>query len=342
MASENVIQVPAFELPESALLDDASQTALQKYRDYLSDFMQEAMASSTPPANTGIDELRELERTRFHRGQPYKSLRSIYDVEISTGLMGGVFTETFTPTAGVSSKNKDRILINLHGGSFESGSRTNSQLESLPVAELGKIKVISVDYRMAPEHRFPAATDDVFAVYQALLEKYKPENIGLYGASAGAVLTAQTIVRLQQKSLPLPGAVGMIAGGATMIDVGDSVAVVGAIQKSSSGLDLAEALKFRYYEGVDCNNPEVAPSLSDEFISKFPSSLLASSTRDFLLSSVVATHSQLTRLGVAAELHVWEGLDHVFHYNPDLPETTELHQVTVRFFDKHLGGGSGK
>ena len=67
MASENVIQVPAFELPESALLDDASQTALQKYRDYLSDFMQEAMASSTPPANTGIDELRELERTRFHR-----------------------------------------------------------------------------------------------------------------------------------------------------------------------------------------------------------------------------------------------------------------------------------
>ncbi|ARN73810.1 alpha/beta hydrolase [Oceanicoccus sagamiensis] len=72
-------------------------------------------------------------------------------------------------------------------------------------------------------------------------------------------------------------------------------------------------------------------------MSAFPPSLLISSTRDYLLSSVVATHRQLTRLGVEADLHIWEGLDHVFHYNPALPDARELHQLIVQFFARQLG-----
>ena len=73
-------------------------------------------------------------------------------------------------------------------------------------------------------------------------------------------------------------------------------------------------------------------------MSQFPPSLLVSGSRDFLLSDVLATHRQLTNLGVEADLHVWEGLGHAtFAFNPRLPESDEVHQVIVRFFNKHLG-----
>jgi len=72
-------------------------------------------------------------------------------------------------------------------------------------------------------------------------------------------------------------------------------------------------------------------------MAKFPPSLLVATTRDVALSSVVVTHSQLVRLGVDAELHVWEGLGHTFYTDPDLPESREVHDVVIGFFDRHLG-----
>ena len=71
-------------------------------------------------------------------------------------------------------------------------------------------------------------------------------------------------------------------------------------------------------------------------MSGFPPTLLSSATRDFRLSPVVATHAQLARLGVHAQLHVYEGLGHCFHYNLDLPESKELYRATIQFFEQHL------
>ena len=330
------LNCPAFKLPDSGLLSPESKASLNKHRDYLRRLAQESVANTAATTDRDITALRELEREQFRQGQPYQSLMDRYDVTVEQVYIGGVLTETFTPATGIAPENAGRVLINLHGGSFEYGSRTNSQLESIPVAALGQIKVISVDYRMAPEHRFPAATDDVVAVYKTLLQDYRPENIGIYGSSAGAILCAQTLVRLQQEKIPLPAAVGLIAGGATRIDAGDSLAIGGPLAQAAHGYNLADALKLRYYEGANLDSAELTPAHSDTFMAAFPPTLLASSSRDFFLSSVLATHRQLIRLSVDARLHVWEGLDHVFHYNPDLAETTELHQITHQFFQKHL------
>ena len=345
-----ITQVPGFELPESALLSAETRIVLKTYRDYLTALTEEATKADALTATANIDtatvdssavdkaETRQDQQENFYRGQYYKSLRKRYGVEIETGQKGGVCTETFIPAEGITPNNQHRVLINLHGGNFDSGSRTSSHMESIPVSALGKIKVISVDYRMAPEHHFPAATDDVVAVYKALLQDYDADNIGIYGASSGAHLTAQTLVRLQEEGITLPGAVGMISEGATRM-TGDSVSIGGALLKATFDMDLVQALEtIEYLKEADLNSPQVTPAESDTCLSQFPPSLLMSSPRDFMLSSVVATHSALIRLGVEADLHIWEGLDHIFHYNPDLPETRELHQVTVRFFDKHLGG----
>jgi epsilon-lactone hydrolase len=81
------------------------------------------------------------------------------------------------------------VLVNLHGGGFVGDS--GSMLESIPIASLARTKVVTVLYRLAPEHRFPAAVDDVVAVYRELLKTHRPRKMALYRTSAGAVLVTR-------------------------------------------------------------------------------------------------------------------------------------------------------
>jgi acetyl esterase/lipase len=80
-------------------------------------------------------------------------------------------------------------------------------------SSIGRIRVITVDYRMAPENKYPAAEDDVIALYRELLKMYRAENIGIYGCSAGASLTGSVVAKLIQSGQPKPGVIGMFGYG---------------------------------------------------------------------------------------------------------------------------------
>jgi monoterpene epsilon-lactone hydrolase len=285
--------------------------------------------------------IRQCDAKTFYTTAFYHDLRARYAVTITPDTIGGIYTEVFTPAAGSASKNKDRVLLNLHGGGFAFGSRVISHLESIPIAAVGQIKVISIDYRLAPEYTFPAASEDVAAVYRELLKHYRSENIGIYGCSAGGWLTAQSMAWFQHEHLPLPGAIGMFCAGANQV-LGASTdkslrSDAALVTAALNGRDLDKEPALEYYRGVNRRNPLASPGDYDEIMARFPPTLLISGTRDGLLSSVVVTHAQLVRLGVEAELHVWEGMDHAFFSQPALPESREVYQVVVKFFDAHLG-----
>jgi epsilon-lactone hydrolase len=110
----------------------------------------------------------------------------------------------------------------MHGGAFAVGSVRGGLAESIPVAAVAGIKVITVDYRMAPEHQFPAASEDVASVYKELLKKYKPKNIGIYGCSAGGMLAGQSVAWFQKQRLPRLGAIGIFCAGGDANPSGDS------------------------------------------------------------------------------------------------------------------------
>jgi len=95
--------------------------------------------------------------------------------------------------------------------------------------------------------------------------------------------------------------------------------------------------RLGYFSNVDPKDPLVSPINSPEILAKFPPTLIITGTRAMELSTAVYTHSQLVKLGVGAELHVWEGLFHGFFYNPDVPESRDAYDVIVKFFDRHLG-----
>jgi len=256
--------------------------------------------------------------------------REVYPVAESPLDIEGIYTEVFMPAGGLPETNRNRVLINLHGGGFTVGARTEGRLESIPVAAVAGMKVISVDYRQGPEHRFPAASEDVATVYRHLLETYQPEQIGIFGCSAGGLLTAQSVAWFDAHELPLPGAVGIFCAGAGDFFVGDSVQIDKVLKTSLGGGEIA------YLEDVDWDDPLVAPINHPDLLSRFPPSLIITSTRDLALSSAVATHQALVAAGTESDLHVYEGLTHYFFSDTDLPESRQVFDVTARFFDAHL------
>ena len=102
-----------------------------------------------------------------------------------------------------------QTLQHLVGRRFRIGAGLGALLESIPIAALGTVKVVAVDYRQGPEHFFPAASEDVAAVYKQLLNDYRPEDIGIYGNSAGGVLAAMAVAWFQKEGLPTPGAIAI-------------------------------------------------------------------------------------------------------------------------------------
>lgn len=273
-------------------------------------------------------------RTDVWRAQDSAEARKIYPVNIEAATVGGVRTDIITPLA-MPEPNRGRVLINLHGGGFNSDS--GSVIEGAPIANLAKIKVVSVYYRLAPENPFPAPVDDVVAVYKELLKTYKPHNIGIFGTSAGAILTAEATVRFKQLGLPLPGALGIFSGTGDFSKPGDSRQLFaldgfpGSLQPT-----YPDHLSDDAYVGkTDRTDPVLSPLFAD--LHGMPPTLLVTSTRDILLSDTTIFHRALLRAGDDAQLVVFEALPHAFRYHFQLPETKEALELMAKFFDDKVG-----
>jgi acetyl esterase/lipase/lysophospholipase L1-like esterase len=275
--------------------------------------------------------------------------RALFAVSREETTVGGVHAFIYTPRDGVSARNRHRVLIDLHGGGFAGCWPGCAELESIPIAALGRIRVVSLDYRESPQYRFPAASEDVAAAYRALLASYRPSSIGIYGCSAGGILAGEAVAWFQRHNLPRPGAVGILCAGLTVAASGfggDSdytatpigEARVEALPRPMAGRAGGTArVAMAYFDGTDLDDPLVSPARSSEVLAHFPPTLIISSTRGFDLSAAAYGHAQLVRNGVPAELHVWEGLFHGFFYDPDVPESRECYDVIVKFFDTRLG-----
>jgi acetyl esterase/lipase len=247
--------------------------------------------------------------------------------------IAGVPVRIVTPD-NLSEANRDRVLLNLHGGGFNSDS--GSYTESIPIAFYTKIKVVAVLYRLAPEHPFPAAVDDSVAVYKELLKTYKPEHIVIYGTSAGAILTAEVAVKLKQLGLPLPAALGIFSGMGDFAIPGDSIAMY-ALRGLSGHLDPPDlgAHDPFYVAATDAKDPVLSPMYAD--LHGLPPSLFITSGRDLLLSGTVNLHRAYLNAGVDARLVVFDALPHAFWYDPLLPEALEANHMMADFFVKQLG-----
>lgn len=324
------VHVPAMSIPFSSL---GSPEAKRNYLQFIRGF--EALAAGRCGS---------LDDCLFKPG--VARLRAAFAVEMTPQIIAGVQTDVIVPAGGVSRENARRVLLNLHGGGFIVGARYGGQMESIPISSIGRFKVITVDYREGPQHRFPAASEDVAKVYRELLKEYRPENIGIYGCSAGGMLAAQSAAWLQTQKLPRPGALGIFGSGAIVTRVGDSAFVTSMLSgfpPPPETNDPRHGMPYFDVSNIDLRGPLISPAFHPAVLAGFPPSLLVSGSRDPLLSGATYTHAQLIKAGVDADLHVWDGAAHCSFaqpiVDPDVPENREAWDVIVKFFERHLGTG---
>jgi monoterpene epsilon-lactone hydrolase len=256
----------------------------------------------------------------------------ICPVQISEEKIAGVPVHIVTPD-NIPAANGDKVFLNIHGGGFNSDSGSYS--ESIPIAYYAKVKVVAVLYRLAPEHPFPAAVDDVVAVYKDLLKKHAPGHIVIYGTSAGAILTGEVAVRLKQLGLPEPAALGIFSAIGDFARAGDTAALF-SLQGLSGHLNppTPEPHDPYYIGNADPRDPVLSPVYAD--LHGLPPTLFVSGTRDALLSGTANLERTFLEAGVDTRFVVFDAMPHAFWYNAHLPESIEASHIMADFFVKHV------
>jgi acetyl esterase/lipase len=215
------------------------------------------------------------------------------------------------------------------GGKFALGEA------AMTAAAFGCI-TYGLDYRMPPDHPYPAAVEDGLAVWREIVKQHDPAKTAISGASAGGNLSAAVTLKVRDSGLPMPGCVGLLTPATDLARESDTLHTNAGIDTVLRPFGNAALL---YADGHDLKDPYLSPLYGD-YTKGFPPTFLQTGTRDLLLSDTVRLHRALLRAGVDAELHVWEAMPHggfggIFG-NPT-PEDQEMNAALVAFVDKTLG-----
>ena len=321
----------------AAFIDDQGQTHVTRVVPVPATVSPEARAKLAKPSpsilSSGASLAEQRAKIDARQAKDAAACLEIYPATVAEATVAGVPVRVVTPREP-DGRTRDRVLINLHGGGFRVD--TGSLLESVPIANLTRTKVIAVLYRLAPEHPFPAAVDDAVAVYRELLATHSPKDIGLYGTSAGAILTAETVVKIRQLGLPLPAVLGIFSGWGDFSKAGDSLALFGLQGLAGSLLPHGPGALLPEYAGqTDATDPVLSPVFAN--LRGLPPTLFLTSTRDMLLSGTVILHQAYLRASVDARLVVFEAQPHAFWLDVGIPESRVANEMMARFLDEHLG-----
>ncbi|NKL38396.1 alpha/beta hydrolase fold domain-containing protein [Rhizobium leguminosarum bv. viciae] len=223
-------------------------------------------------------------------------------------------------------------VIDLHGGAFTFGGGRACLVSAQSHADRFSAFCYGVDYRMPPDHPYPAALDDCLEAYRYVLQQHDPSKIVILGRSAGGNLAAATLIRARDEKLPMPAALVLLSPEVDLTESGDSFE-----QNRMSDVVLPGSLMSnnRLYAGTaDLAHPYLSPLFGD--LKGFPPTFLQSGTRDLFLSNTVRMHRALRAAGTPAELHVFEAMPHG-GFMGQTPEDEELLCEVGAFIRRFIG-----
>jgi acetyl esterase/lipase len=230
----------------------------------------------------------------------------------------------------------DKAVLYFHGGGFQVGS-LQSHLELMScISEVAGCRVLGVDYRLAPEHRFPAALHDACSAYEwVLAQGIAAADTALAGDSAGAGLALSALLSLRDAGRPLPAAAVLMSAWTDLTASGQSYESRAALDPiHQRPMILAMARNYLGADG-DARNPLVSPLLAD--LKDLPPLLLQVGDRETVLSDSTDFADKARAAGVNTTLEVWDHMIHVFQQFPsELTEAREALGSIGNFLKKHL------
>ena len=252
-------------------------------------------------------------------------------VTITRTDMGGIAAAVVTP----DTLEQGRILLYIHGGGYIAGSPAAYHGLAGRYAKLLKAVVYVPDYRLAPEHPFPAAIDDTLASYKWLLDQgHNAKSIAFSGDSAGGAMVVSVMVAARNAGLPLPAGGVAISPWANLEHSGSSMTTRDGIDPTVSlaGLDL---MAKAFLNGALKNDPDASPVFAD--VCGLPPIMIQIGESEVMLSDAVRLATHLAENRVRVSLEVWPGMFHVWHmFAAILPEGMQALETAAAFLDSAL------
>ena len=297
---------------------------------------QLAMGTVSSPIYPPLDDIeawRQMQREADEGGLVgLRMLSQHIEAEVEEIDADGVRVYQVTPT-GVSPDDPS-VYFDIHGGALVQGGGEFCKELAKIMARMMGARVWSVDYRLPPDHRYPAPLDDCVTAYRALLRQSRAENIIVGGASAGGNLAAATILRARDEGLAMPVAAVILTPQIDLTECGDSFRTLLGVDTALTGSLMPANLM--YAGGHDLSHPYLSPLFGD-FTKGFPPTILQSGTRDLFLSNTVLMHRALRRADIEAELHIFDAATHVMFMAG--PEAEDRSREIRKFVDCHWQRG---
>jgi acetyl esterase/lipase len=251
-------------------------------------------------------------------------------VRIESDHLDGVTVEWVIPDGAADAP----VLFHLHGGGYVLGNPAASRPLTTAFALKSGARVVSIDYRLAPEHPFPAAVEDSMKAYRALLAGGTPAvKIAIGGESAGGGLAVTTLLSARVQGLAMPACAFAISPWVDMscsAPTFDSLAHLDPMLTRWSLKEMANG----YLAGANEKNPLASPLLGD--FQGLPPLLIHAGSDEVLLDDARGLHERATQAGVASTLAVWEDMIHVWHmFHPLLPEGDRAIDEILTFVKSH-------
>lgn len=252
-------------------------------------------------------------------------------VSVTQTQMGGLDAEWLTPDSSSSGK----LLLYWHGGGYVMGSCKSHRPVVSHIARAAGVRALLPEYRLAPEHPFPAAIEDAVRVYRALLDDgYVAESIAVAGDSAGGGLTVAMLLALREAGVALPRAVGLMSPWLDLTCTGETMVSRRHKDPWFRPEDLPYVIKH-YCDATELDNPLASPVYADT--SDFPQTLIQVGNDEILLSDSERLAKSLRESGVRVEISVWPGMWHVWQMFIGLmPESRAAIDILGRFVRQSL------
>ncbi|MDC0662673.1 alpha/beta hydrolase [Marinobacter sp. SS21] len=231
--------------------------------------------------------------------------------------------------------HENRVVLYLHGGAFVASSPNVHATMLAPWCQTLGARALMVDYRLSPEHRFPAASDDCFVAYKWLLEQgIEPRNIVIAGDSAGGNLVLSTLLRLKTEQVALPGCAVLLSPFLDFTLSGRS-ALTNARKDPIFTSAFAIGVRNHYAPAELHSDPRVSPLLGD--FEGLPPMLFQVGSTEMLLDDSVRAANKASDAKVPVQLEIWEDLPHVFQTIDALPQAKVAAQRICQFIEQHTG-----
>ena len=280
-----------------------------------------------------VDVLSTRKRLDFFAGMVPIAAR----VSVQKDTIAGLRAEWLTPEGAPD----DRLLLYWHGGAYVMGSCASHRPCVSHIAREAGVKALVPEYRLAPEHPFPAAVEDTVSLYRALLEKgYEPANIAVAGDSAGGGLAVAMLLSLRDAGDPLPGAVGLLSPWLDLTGTGESMTSRKDQDPWFNPEDLPHVTKH-YCDDAELTQPLVSPVFADA--SGLPPTLIQVGDDELLLSDSERFAANMRASGGQVEIDVWPGMWHVWQMFIGLmPESRQAVEKLGEFIRNSDGGRVGE